>query len=86
MSEITEIKFKELNIKRYAEMREWCRENFGREALWPVQLENPNSISVWYTSGDYPKEQFSDRRVEVGKAIFKFKDKNVASFFALKWS
>lgn len=81
-----DIKFKELNIARYTEMRAWCRSQFGREALWPAQLDSNNGISVWYTHGDFPKEMFSDKRVEVGKAVFTFKDKNDASFFALKWS
>jgi hypothetical protein len=84
--ELTEIKFADLDITKYAEMRTWCRDQFGREALWVEQLQNPNSISIWYTQGDYPKEQFSDKRVEQGRAVFKFKDKNDASFFALKWS
>lgn len=86
MSELTEIKFNELNITRYAEMRTWCREQFGREALWVEQLQNSNGIVVWYAQGDYPKEQFSGKKVEIGKAVFKFKDKNIASYFALRWS
>ena len=86
MIDLTEIKFKELNIKRYKEMRDWCREQFGREALWVAQLQSSNNIAVWYTQGDFPKAQFSDEPVEVGRAVFKFKDKNAASFFAVKWS
>ena len=86
MSDITEIKFKELNIKRYAEMREWCREQYGREALWPEQLNSNNNIAVWYTQGNFPKQPFSYTRVEVGQALFKFKDKNAASFFAVRWA
>lgn len=86
MTDPTEIKFKELSIAKYSEMRAWCREQFGREALWPEQLASNNNIAVWYTQGNYPKQQFSDNRVEVGQAIFKFKDKNAASFFAVKWA
>jgi hypothetical protein len=80
-----EVKFKELARERYTEMREWCLENLGRNALWPGQLDVPNGPTVWYTQGDYPKEQFG-MTAESGRAKFVFRDDRDATMFSLRWS
>jgi hypothetical protein len=80
-----EVKFKELARERYTEMRNWCLEKFGKNALWPSQLAVPNSHSRWYTLGDYPKERFS-MAAKTGGAKFVFQDDRDATMFSLRWS
>jgi len=81
-----EIKFKELNISKYSEMRAWCKNQFGAEALWKIQLDKPNGISIWYTQGDFPNQPFTATPVEVGQALFVFKNDKDATFFSLRWA
>ena len=82
---MTEIKFKELDGRKYIEMSKWCKAEFGYPALWASQLERPDSPSKWISRGDYPKEMFGSK-TETGSAVFKFRDDRDATLFALVWS
>lgn len=82
---MTEVKFKELPRERYTEMREWCLEQFGRNALWPAQLKVEDGPVLWYTQGDYPKEEYG-MKAEQGRARFVFREDRDATMFSLRWS
>jgi hypothetical protein len=82
---MVEIKFKELARERYTEMREWCLKQFGKNALWPAQLDIPDGPALWYTQGDYPKELFGTSS-ESGRARFVFREDRDATLFSLRWS
>jgi hypothetical protein len=45
----------------------------------------PNGPTLWYTQGDYPKEQFG-MTAETGRAKFVFRDDRDATMFSLRWS
>jgi hypothetical protein len=84
-----EIKFKELNISKYSEMRAWCKNQFGAEESFgflTIQVDKPNGISIWYTQGDFPNQPFTATPVEVGQALFVFKNDKDATFFSLRWA
>ena len=82
---MTEIKFKELDGRKYIDMHKWCKDEFGHPALWTSQLENPRSPAKWISRGDYPKEMFGGK-TDTGSAVFKFREGKDATMFALKWS
>jgi len=92
---MVEIKFKDIEKEQYDQMFKWCREQFGREALWASQLDIPDSPAIWYSSSSYPKQggtggmfgSFgggtpSDR----GNVRFAFRDDRNATLFSLRWS
>lgn len=81
----TEVKFKDLNRERYTSMRDWCKDQFGANALWPAQLNAPNGPVRWYTQGDYPKEIYG-MKSETGAARFVFREDRDATLFSLRWS
>lgn len=81
-----EIKFKELDGRKFADMSRWCKEEFGYPALWDTQLNNARSPAKWICRGNYPKEMFSSTKTDTGSAVFKFREDRDATLFALKWS
>jgi hypothetical protein len=78
-----EVKFKDLPRETYDAMFGWCRENFGREALWVSQLTNPTGPSKWYSSSNYPRE--GGITTQKGGAKFVFRDDANATLFSLRW-
>lgn len=88
---MVEIKFKDIERERYDDMFKWCREQFGREALWVSQLDNPESPAIWYSSSSYPKSPLGNFGMggtpsDVGNVRFAFKDDRNATLFSLRWS
>ena len=81
-----DIKFDELQLTRYNEMRDWCSEQFGRAAIWASQLDNPVSPTTWYTNNNYDKNQATGEKMETGRARFSFKTDKEATMFSLRWS
>jgi hypothetical protein len=86
-----EVKFKDLPRETYDAMFSWCRENFGREALWVSQLTNPAGPSKWYSSSNYPREGgmsaigIPGTTAQKGGAKFVFRDDANATLFSLRW-
>jgi len=91
---MVEIKFKELEREHYDEMFKWCREHFGREALWQKQLEIPDGPAIWYSTSSYPKQGgfggmfggSGGTPSDKGSARFAFRDDRDATMFSLRWS
>lgn len=87
---MVEIKFKKLEKEHYDKMFDWCREQFGREALWVSQLDIPNGVSTWHTSHSYAKAPngmiTGTGLPDVGNAKFNFRDDKSATLFSLRWS
>jgi len=87
-----EVKFKDLERAKYEEMFSWCREQFGREAIWVKQLDNSTGPAKWYSSSNYPREGglaamgISGQKADTGSAKFVFRDDANATLFSLRWS
>jgi len=87
-----EVKFKDLDRAKYEEMFSWCREQFGREAIWIKQLDNPEGPAKWYSSNNYPREGglgamgIAGQLANTGGAKFVFREDANATLFSLRWS
>jgi len=87
-----EVKFKDLDRAKYEEMFSWCREQFGREAIWVKQLDNLTGPAKWYSSNNYPREGglgamgIAGQPANTGGAKFVFRDDANATLFSLRWS
>ncbi|MFI5141643.1 MAG: hypothetical protein ACHQII_04750 [Bacteroidia bacterium] len=56
----------------------WCREKFGQNALWPVQLKNSDRYR-WYACN-------AKMTAESLMASFTFKSDADSTVFGLQWS
>lgn len=87
-----EVKFKDLDRAKYEEMFSWCREQFGREAIWVKQLDNPTGPAKWYSSNNYPREGgvaamgITGQPANIGSAKFVFREDANATMFSLRFS
>jgi len=85
-----EVKFKDLDRAKYEEMFSWCREQFGREALWVKQLDSPTGPAKWYSNSNYPKADNDFKGIPgqqiAGNAKFVFRDDANATMFSIRWS
>ena len=80
----TDIRFDEITEDRYESMVAWCNEQFGRAALWPQQLNLPESPTTWYTTKAFDRNEF-EVKSETGRARFSFKSEKEATLFSLRW-
>ncbi|NBP00015.1 MAG: hypothetical protein EBU90_07765 [Proteobacteria bacterium] len=79
-----EVKLKEITLNNYKSMRTWCREQFGQEAWWQSQLQNPKASARWFANSPTPKDLWEQENK--GSAVFIFRDEKEATLFSLKWS
>lgn len=82
---MVDIKFDEITEDRYESMVAWCNEQFGRPALWPKQLDVPNTPTSWFTTKAFDRNEFG-AKMETGRARFSFKSDKEATIFSLRWS